>query len=108
MNHAASLSDALGRTRRDTDDIALGAVQRLAATLDQDSHSFRRGSELPESWYAILFGPTARESELGPDGHPETGDFLPALLAPGGCLLDGAPGSSGRSTSARRCRGCPP
>ena len=79
MNHAASLSDALGRTRRDTDDIALGAVQRLAATLDQDPHSFRRGSELPESWYAILFGPTARESELGPDGHPETGDFLPAL-----------------------------
>ena len=42
--------------------------------------SFRRGSELPESWYAILFGPTARQSTIGPDGHPTTGDdFLPPL-----------------------------
>ena len=79
MNDAISLSDWLGRTRRETDAIALGAVQRLAATLDRDPDLFRRGSELPESWYAILFGTLARESELSPDGHAETGDFLPPL-----------------------------
>jgi 3-methylfumaryl-CoA hydratase len=71
--------DWLGRARRDEDEITLGAMQRLAATLDQDPAKYRRGSELPESWYAILFGPTARQSTLGPDGHPETGDFLPPL-----------------------------
>jgi 3-methylfumaryl-CoA hydratase len=71
--------DWLGRARRDDDEITLGAMQRLAATLDQDPAKYRRGSELPESWYAILFGPTARQSTLGPDGHPETGDFLPPL-----------------------------
>jgi 3-methylfumaryl-CoA hydratase len=79
LNNAASTKDWLGRTRRDEDEITLGAVQRLAATLDQDASAFRRGSEMPESWYAILFGPLAPQSALGPDGHPKTGDFLPPL-----------------------------
>ncbi len=79
MNDAVSIKDWLGRTRRDEDEITLSAVQRLAATLDQDPTTFRRGSEMPESWYAILFGSIAPESALGPDGHLETGDFLPPL-----------------------------
>ena len=79
MNDAVSLADWLGRTRRDEDEITLGAVQRLAATLDQNPTAFRHGSEMPESWYAILFGTIARESTLGPDGHLETRDFLPPL-----------------------------
>jgi 3-methylfumaryl-CoA hydratase len=79
VNDAASSKDWLGRTRRDEDEITLGAVQRLAATLDQDPKVFRRGSEMPESWYAILFAPIARESTLQPDGHLLTGDFLPPL-----------------------------
>lgn len=79
MNDVALHKEWLGRTRRDEDEIALGAVQRLAATLDQDPTVFRRGSELPESWYAILFAPIVRESTLQPDGHLLTGDFLPPL-----------------------------
>jgi 3-methylfumaryl-CoA hydratase len=47
--------------------------------LDQDPARYVHGSELPESWYAILFGPVARESDLGPDGHPVTATFLPPL-----------------------------
>jgi 3-methylfumaryl-CoA hydratase len=79
LNNAVSIKDWLGRTRRDEDEITLSAVQRLAATLDQDPAAFRRGSEMPESWYAILFAPVARESTLQPDGHLLTGDFLPPL-----------------------------
>jgi 3-methylfumaryl-CoA hydratase len=79
VNESAAVKDWLGRTRRDEDEITLGAVQRLAATLDQDPALFRRGGELPESWYAILFGPLARQGTIGPDGHPQTGDFLPPL-----------------------------
>jgi 3-methylfumaryl-CoA hydratase len=79
LDDAASIKNWLGRTRTDEDEIALGAVQRLAATLDQDPAAYKRGSVLPESWYAILFGTVARESELGPDGHPETGDFMPPM-----------------------------
>jgi 3-methylfumaryl-CoA hydratase len=79
LNDAVSIKDWLGRTRRDEDEITLSAVQRLAATLDRDPTTFRRGSEMPESWYAILFAPVARESTLQPDGHLQTGDFLPPL-----------------------------
>jgi 3-methylfumaryl-CoA hydratase len=79
LNDPVSTKDWLGRTRRDEDEITLGAVQRVAATLDQDPAAFRRGSEMPESWYAILFAPVARESTLQPDGHLLTGDFLPPL-----------------------------
>jgi len=79
LNEAVSIKDWLGRTRRDEDEITLSAVQRLAATLDRDPTTFHRGSEMPESWYAILFGSIAPESALGPDGHLETGDFLPPL-----------------------------
>jgi 3-methylfumaryl-CoA hydratase len=79
VNDAASTKDWLGLTRRDEDEITLGAVQRLAATLDQDPTVFRRGGEMPESWYAILFTTIAPERTLGPDGHAETGDFLPPL-----------------------------
>jgi 3-methylfumaryl-CoA hydratase len=79
LNAAATIKDWLGRTRCDEDEITLGAVRRLAATLDRDPSALRRGDELPESWYAILFGPLAPQSTLGRDGHPKTGDFLPPL-----------------------------
>jgi 3-methylfumaryl-CoA hydratase len=79
LNDAIVLESWLGRTCLDEDEITLGAVQRLAATLDLDPTTFRRGSEMPESWYAILFAPVARESTLQPDGHILTGDFLPPL-----------------------------
>jgi 3-methylfumaryl-CoA hydratase len=79
LNDAIALNGWLGRTRRDEDEITLGAIRRLAATLDQDPATFRRGSEIPEAWYAILFAPVARESTLQPDGHIVTGDFLPPL-----------------------------
>ena len=79
MTDAAATKDWLGRIRRDEDEITLGAIQRLAATLDQDPAAFRHGSEMPESWYPILFGPIALESTLARDGHPETGDFLPPM-----------------------------
>jgi 3-methylfumaryl-CoA hydratase len=79
LNAVASIREWLGRTRRDEDEITLGAARRLAATLDRDPAVLRRGDELPESWYAILFGPIALQSTLGRDGHPRTGDFLPPL-----------------------------
>jgi 3-methylfumaryl-CoA hydratase len=79
VNTTASIKDWLGRTRRDEDEITLGAVRRLAAILDLDPAALQRGDELPESWHAILFAPAARQSALGPDGHPRTGDFMPPL-----------------------------
>jgi 3-methylfumaryl-CoA hydratase len=79
MQGQTAFKDWLGRTRTEEDEVALGAVRRMAAMLDQEPQAYRRGSEIPESWYVILFGPTARESTLGPDGLPVMGDFLPPL-----------------------------
>jgi 3-methylfumaryl-CoA hydratase len=81
LNQTASIQDWLGRTRKEDDELGLGQVRRLAAMLDQDPSRYRRGSEVPESWYAILFGPTALQKSIGPDGHPLTGgdDLMPPL-----------------------------
>jgi 3-methylfumaryl-CoA hydratase len=79
LSDTASIENWIGRTRQDEDEVCLTEVRRMAAMLDQDPAPYSHGSELPESWYAILFGPVARQSTLGPDGHPITGDFLPPL-----------------------------
>jgi 3-methylfumaryl-CoA hydratase len=80
LDQTASIKDWLGRTRTEDDELSLGSVRRLAAMLDQEPGVYRRGSDVPERWYVLLFGPTARQSAIGPDGHPKTGDdFLPPL-----------------------------
>jgi 3-methylfumaryl-CoA hydratase len=79
LTETASIKDYVGRTRKEEDEVTLGAVRRMAATLDQDPQAYRRGSEMPDSWYVILFGPTALERTLARDGHTMTGDFLPPL-----------------------------
>src|SRR5258706_15613783 len=80
LDQTAAVKDWLGRKRSGDDELSTGSVRRLAAMLDQDPTAYKRGVELPESWYAILFGPTARQSSIGRDGHPRTGDdLLPPL-----------------------------
>ena len=79
MQETASIKDWVGRTRKEEDEVSLSAVRRMAATLDQDPDAYSRDSEIPESWYVILFGPFARQSALAPDGHATTGDFLPPM-----------------------------
>ena len=42
----------------------------------------RFGDPLPIGWHAILFPRVARQSQIGADGHPERGDFLPPVPLP--------------------------
>ena len=79
MNQTASITDLVGHTRKEEDEVTLGAVRRMAAVLDQDPDVWRHGSEMPESWYVILFGPVAPQGTLVRDGHLPTGDFLPPM-----------------------------
>jgi 3-methylfumaryl-CoA hydratase len=37
---------------------------------------------LPELWHWLYFLPHARQSEIGPDGHPKRGGFLPPVPLP--------------------------
>jgi 3-methylfumaryl-CoA hydratase len=53
----------------------------LAATLDRADH-FGPGAALPPLWHWAYFWPAAPQSQLGPDGHPARGGFLPPVPLP--------------------------
>ena len=60
VDQTASLKDWLGRKRSEDDELSVGSVRRLGrhARPGPERPSVA-ACELPESWYAILFGPTA-------------------------------------------------
>ena len=77
-----SLRDWIGRTESQLDQVTIPAVHRLAATLDRSDPMPRSGDPLPPGWYAILFPRVVPQSEIGTDGHPKRGDFLPPVPLP--------------------------
>jgi len=72
----------VGRTCTEEEEIGLSSVRRAAAMLDLDPDSFRRGDPLPPHWFILFFAHSARQSDLGPDGHPKPGVFLPPIPLP--------------------------
>jgi len=79
-----NLRSWIGRSRELQDELTVPAVRRLLATLDlsPDTIGFGHGAAVPPHWLAILFDDAERQSLLGPDGHPEKGDFLPPVPLP--------------------------
>lgn len=83
------------------DVIAPPPAAALAATLDYRDAP-REGDPLPPAWHWIYFWSAAPQSELGTDGHPRTGGFIPDLglprrMAAGGRLTFLAPLTIGSS-----------
>jgi len=76
------LKEWIGRTESDIDFVTVPAVHRLAATLDRADPMPRMGDPLPVGWHQILFPRVVRQSQIGADGHPERGDFLPPVPLP--------------------------
>ena len=72
----------IGRVRTVEDDIGLMAVKRAAGAFDMDPENFKRGTELPPHWFGIFFAETVRQSDIGPDGHPNKGIVLPPIPMP--------------------------
>jgi 3-methylfumaryl-CoA hydratase len=54
----------------------------LAATLDRNDPLPRPGDPLPPCWHWLYFLPVHRHSDLGEDGHPRRGTFLPPVPLP--------------------------
>jgi len=77
-----SLKQWIGRTETAVDYVTVPAVNRLSATLDRDDPFPKMGDPLPVGWHAILFPRVVRHSQIGPDGHPQRGDFLPPVPLP--------------------------
>ena len=72
----------IGERETDVDYVTVPAVHRLAATLDREDSMPRMGDPLPVGWHQILFPRVVRHSQIGADGHPQRGDFLPPVPLP--------------------------
>jgi 3-methylfumaryl-CoA hydratase len=72
----------IGRQETLTDTVTRVPVAALSATLDRDDPPARPGDPLPPLWHWLYFLPLARQSEIGPDGHPRRGGFLPPVPLP--------------------------
>ncbi|HZV94126.1 MAG TPA: MaoC family dehydratase N-terminal domain-containing protein [Caldimonas sp.] len=72
----------IGRTEERRDTVTAVPMAALAASLDRDEPMPRVGTELPALWHWLYFLPLARQGELGPDGHPKRGGFLPPVPLP--------------------------
>jgi 3-methylfumaryl-CoA hydratase len=78
----AQLRDWIGRSESRADAVTPTPVAALSATLDRDDPAPAAGSELPPLWHWLYFLPLARHGEIGPDGHPKRGGFLPPVPLP--------------------------
>lgn len=71
----------IGRTSSKRDTICPARVDDLGAMLDR-AESPHAGDPLPPLWHWLFFHPTVRQSDLGNDGHPARGTFLPPVPLP--------------------------
>lgn len=85
----------LDKTETRHDQISPALAAALAATLDGPRQPLA-GDALPPLWHWIYFWSVCRQSEVGTDGHPQRGGFLPPVPLPrrmwaGGRLRFAAP-----------------
>lgn len=71
----------VGREETRTDHLHASTVAAMAATLDMETPP-GSGEALPPGWQWLFFNPAARRSEIGIDGHPARGGFLPPIELP--------------------------
>lgn len=76
------LKQWVGKKENRTDTVAAWPVAALNATLDRRDPEPRDGDPVPPGWHWLYFLETVPASELGDDGHPRRGGFLPPVTLP--------------------------
>ncbi len=71
----------IGRSTVVEDSATAVPLQALSATLDRDDPP-APGQPIPPLWHWLYFLPLHRQSEIGADGHPTRGSFLPPVPLP--------------------------
>lgn len=77
----AKLQGWIGREQKDSEVLSTMLVRQFNATFDRTSGT-EQEHEAPLLIHLCLAQPTAPMSELGRDGHPALGDFLPPVPLP--------------------------
>ena len=102
----AHLQQWVGRSEQLQDDIGAAPLRGLSATLDRDDAPPAKGSVVPPLGHWLYFLPQAPQSQIGPDGHPKRGGFLPPVPLPrrmwAGGRLSWEPGNPLRVGDAAR------
>lgn len=78
----AHLQSWIGRSETLSDSVTAAPMRALSATLDRDDAAPVPGTALPPLWHWLYFLPMAPQSQIGPDGHPKRGGFLPPVPLP--------------------------
>ncbi len=71
----------IGRSESRTETLTPEPVIGLAATFDLDTEAVVRGP-LPPLWHWLYFLPRAKQRDIGVDGHPVLGGFMPPVPLP--------------------------
>lgn len=74
-----NLQDWVGRKEERQDRVYPTPAKAFALTLDRGDFAAREGDLLPELWHWLYFLPLVARAEIGPDGHPKRGGFLPPV-----------------------------
>ena len=72
----------IGRQETIDDLVTPTPIAALSATLNWPSERPSEGAVLPPLWHWLYFLPLAQQSEIGEDGHPRRGGFLPPVPLP--------------------------
>ncbi len=73
-----NLADWIGRTETRVEIIAAERLAALAATFDRDPPA----DAVPPGWHWAFFNAVEKARDLGRDGHPKRGGFLPPVALP--------------------------
>ncbi len=77
-----ALAPYVGTKRVVEDEVGLSQVRRIAGMLDADPDAYQNGTALPLNWFMMFFPNITRQSDIGPDGHPNPGVVLPPIPLP--------------------------
>ncbi len=72
----------IGKQERCEDTATLAPVTGMLALLDDVDTRLGHGDPLPPLWHWLYFLPQAPQREIGPDGHPRRGGFMPPVRLP--------------------------
>lgn len=73
------LQNWVGKTEKTTDCLYKTPIKALALTLNYQDFEASEGHALPELWYWLYFLPMVSMAQVGTDGHPKRGGFLPPI-----------------------------
>lgn len=79
ISGASNLEDWLDRSQTEFGCVPQTSSQMIHAALFGEGDAPATGGELPAFWHWCGFPPSVGMSDLGEDGHPKLGDFLPPV-----------------------------